>query len=109
MPKFKDVAHGHHHQNSIVPLDGDACVHGAGAVENSNVYAVKVCNGLTSPSQRMLFVDPAKGEVSIQRKVSLEEPDEDKGAGSAGTKKKKKKKKKAKKKNPKRLKKSATR
>jgi len=70
---FRDVYMGHYHTHAEWPLpDGAGAVYQSGSTESSNRYAGVFMAAQATPSQRLHFIDPAKGRVASQYKVFLE-------------------------------------
>lgn len=70
--QFKDVYMGHYHKHAEEQLpDGDGSLYRTGALESDNRYAQTQMAAAAVPSQRLHFVDRAKGRVTAQYKVEL--------------------------------------
>lgn len=70
--RFQDVYCGHYHNHSEWELpDGTGSLFYTGSPESDNRYARITMASSSRPSQRLHFVDPAKGRVTAQYKVSL--------------------------------------
>lgn len=67
---FDDVMFGHYHQLVEMTMN-DTIARCNGSPESYNTYAQERLASLGRPSQRLMFVDPAKGEVSAEYKVWL--------------------------------------
>jgi hypothetical protein len=67
---FRDVLLGHWHQNAIIPLNKrKAYVNGS--TESHNTYASEFLAAQSDPSQRLMFVHPVKGYVTMNFEVYL--------------------------------------
>lgn len=64
-PDFDDVAFGHWHQSVSWTVNGIG-IRGNGTVESWNDFAAENLAGMGRPSQRLMFVDPAKGRVTAE-------------------------------------------
>jgi hypothetical protein len=69
---FQDlyVAHYHVHQEWAL-ADGEGAVYMTGSTESDNRYARDTMASSAIPSQRLHFIDPRKGRVTAQYKVSV--------------------------------------
>ena len=69
---FRDYYFGHYHNHQEWQLpDGDGSVYMTGATESDNRYAKTMMAAAATPSQRLHFIEPSKGEVTAQYKVRL--------------------------------------
>lgn len=64
-PEFRDLAFGHWHQPITWTVNGIG-VRGIGSPESRNDYAAENFAGMSRPSQRLLFVDPEAGQVTVE-------------------------------------------
>lgn len=67
---FKDVAMGHYHQISAIPLN-NRTVWANGSTESYNTYAQENMASMSDPAQWLLFVHPEKGRVTAAYQVDL--------------------------------------
>lgn len=67
---FNDVFCGHWHQRTLLPLN-NRNVYVNGSTEHYNVFAQEQLGAMTSPSQWLLFCDPAKGRITAEYGVDL--------------------------------------
>ncbi len=71
---FQDVYTGHRHLHGEDPLaDGVGSWYRTGSTESDNRYARDGLGSAASPTQRLHFVDPAKGRVTSVYKIHLDE------------------------------------
>ena len=69
---FRDFYFGHYHNHQEWQLpDGHGSVYMTGATESDNRYAKTTMAAAAVPSQRLHFIEPARGEVTAQYKVRL--------------------------------------
>ena len=69
---FRDAYIGHYHTHAEEPLpDGEGAVYWSGSPESDNLYAHDGMAAGAVPSQRLHFIDPRRGWVTIQRKIHL--------------------------------------
>lgn len=69
---FRDAYVGHYHNAYEQALpNGEGAVYGTGSTESDNRYAGVHMAATATPSQRLHFIDPAKGIVTAQYKVLL--------------------------------------
>ena len=69
---FTDAYIHHYHTHAEWPMaNGEGAVYQTGSTESDNRYARDMLAAAAIPSQRLHFVDPAKGRVSAQYKVWL--------------------------------------
>ena len=67
---FRDVYVGHYHTHAEEPLaDGTGSIYWTGSTESDNRYAGVMLGGRADPSQRLHFIDPARGRVTATYKV----------------------------------------
>ncbi|REK25908.1 MAG: hypothetical protein DWQ40_00355 [Actinobacteria bacterium] len=64
-PEFQDLAFGHWHQPITWTVNGIG-IRGIGSPESRNDYAAENFAGMSRPSQRLLFVDPEAGQVTVE-------------------------------------------
>lgn len=70
---FRDAYIGHYHTHAEWPLpNGLGSVYQTGSTESHNGYAGVMLAASATPSQRLHFVDPAKGRVTAAYKVWLD-------------------------------------
>lgn len=70
---FADVYVGHYHNHSESSMpDGHGTVYFTGSTESDNRYAGVTMAASAVPSQRLHFIDPEKGRVTCQYKVTLD-------------------------------------
>lgn len=70
---FRDVYIAHYHtHNEWALANGEGVVYQTGSMESDNRYARESMAASAVPSQRLHFVDPAKGRVTAQYKVWLD-------------------------------------
>ncbi|WP_157247890.1 hypothetical protein [Nonomuraea typhae] len=67
---FNDVAFGHWHQLVEVTLNG-TIARGCGSPESFNTYAQEQLAAMGRPSQRLMFIDSRKGDVTSEYKIWL--------------------------------------
>lgn len=71
--EFRDVYVGHYHTHAEWPLaNGLGSVYQTGSTESDNRYARDNLAASATPSQRLHFIDPAKGRVTATYKVWLD-------------------------------------
>lgn len=71
MPAFKDVAMGHWHRNTKVPI-GSMDLRIAGSPESNNPWSIETLKVSAPPSQHLMFVHPEDGMVTAEYRVHLE-------------------------------------
>ena len=72
--EFRDVYVGHYHTHYQYSLaDGAGAVYGTGSTESDNRYASVGLASSAVPSQRLHFINPAKGRVTAQYQVWLDD------------------------------------
>ena len=72
--EFRDVYVGHYHTHAEWPLaNGLGSVYQSGSTESDNRYAGVMLAASATPSQRLHFINPAKGRVTATYKVWLDE------------------------------------
>lgn len=70
---FRDVYLHHYHTHAEWPMaNGEGTVYQTGSTESDNRYASVGLASSAIPSQRLHFVDPVKGRVTAQYKVTLD-------------------------------------
>lgn len=67
---FDDVMFGHYHQNTEVTLNS-VVARCNGSTESYNTYAQEGLAAMGRPSQRLMYVNPVKGDVTAEYKVWL--------------------------------------
>jgi len=71
--EFRDVYIGHYHTHAEWAMaNGQGSVYQTGSTESDNRYAGVMLAASATPSQRLHFVDPAKGRVTAAYKVWLD-------------------------------------
>lgn len=71
---FRDVYVGHYHNHLEMSMaNGLGAVYQTGSTESDNRYARDTMSASAVPSQRLHFIDPAKGRVTSQYKILLAE------------------------------------
>ena len=69
---FRDVYIHHFHVHAEYPMaNGEGAVYQTGSTESDNRYARDSMAASAIPSQRVHFIDPVKGRVTAQHKISL--------------------------------------
>lgn len=69
---FRDVYMGHYHTHAEWPMaNGEGSVYQTGSTESDNRYARDNLASSAIPSQRLHFIDPRKGRVTAQYKITL--------------------------------------
>lgn len=69
---FRDVYLHHYHTHAEFPMaNGEGAIYQTGSTESDNRYARDSMASSAIPSQRVHFIDPAKGRVTAQHKVML--------------------------------------
>ena len=69
---FRDVYSGHYHTHDERAMsDGAGAWYQTGSTESDNRYARDGLGSSAQPSQRLHFIDPAKGIVTAQYKLLL--------------------------------------
>lgn len=71
MPAFRDVAMGHWHRNTKVPI-GSMDLRIAGSPESNNPWSIETLKVTAPPSQHLMFVHPGRGMVTAEYRVHLE-------------------------------------
>jgi hypothetical protein len=69
---FKDVYMGHWHTPTTLTMSNGGRVFISGSPESHNEYAREVVGAIGVPSQRLHFIDPAKGRVTAEYTVWLD-------------------------------------
>jgi hypothetical protein len=69
--QFKDVAFGHWHSLVEIPIIGASIARCNGSPESDNTFAQEALAAVSEPSQRVMYVHPAKGIVTHEAKVWL--------------------------------------
>lgn len=71
--EFRDLYIGHYHTHAEWPMaNGQGSVYQTGSTESDNRYAGVMLAASATPSQRLHFIDPAKGRVTAAYKVWLD-------------------------------------
>ena len=71
--EFRDVYVGHYHTHAEWPMaNGKGSVYQTGSTESDNRYARDMLASSATPSQRLHFIDPAKGRVTAAYKIWLD-------------------------------------
>lgn len=71
---FQDIYLGHYHRHAQEPTaDGVGAVYWTGSTESENRYARDSLAASGAPSQRLHFIDPARGRVTSQYQIWLGE------------------------------------
>jgi hypothetical protein len=74
---FRDVYIHHYHTHAEFPMaNGEGAIYQTGSTESDNRYARDSMASSAIPSQRVHFIDPAKGRVTAQHKVMLLDADD---------------------------------
>jgi len=69
---FRDVYVGHYHNHAEWAMaNGEGSVYQTGSTESDNRYARDSMSASAIPSQRLHFVEPVKGRVTAQYKITL--------------------------------------
>lgn len=72
--EFRDVYVGHYHTHAEWPMaNGQGSVYQTGSTESDNRYAGVMLAASATPSQRLHFIDPARGRVTAAYKIWLDE------------------------------------
>jgi hypothetical protein len=69
---FHDIYLGHYHRHAQEPIQKNYNIYWTGSTESDNRYARDSMAASGMPSQRLHFVDPAKGRVTAQYQVWLD-------------------------------------
>lgn len=69
VPAFRDMYIGHYHQSMELQMANGGSVYMAGSIESDNEYAREFVAAVSKPSQRLNFVDPARGRVTYESKI----------------------------------------
>lgn len=70
---FRDIYVAHYHTHAEWPMaNGEGAVYQTGSTESDNRYARDTMAASAKPSQRLHFIDPKRGRVTCQYKVSLD-------------------------------------
>jgi len=69
---FHDIYLGHYHRHAQEPIQKNFNLYWTGSTESDNRYARDSMAASGMPSQRLHFVDPAKGRVTAQYQVWLD-------------------------------------
>ena len=70
---FTDTYMGHFHQHLELGMAGGGAVYVTGSPESGNEYAREFCAATGAPSQRLHFVDGARGRVTSSHKIYLDD------------------------------------
>jgi hypothetical protein len=70
--EFQDCYLGHYHRHAEEPLaDGRGAIFWTGSTESDNRYAREQMAASAVPSQRLHFIEPVKGVVTAQYRITL--------------------------------------
>ena len=69
---FRDIYLGHFHSAQTLALPNGGRVFVTGSPESANSYAAEVCAATSIPSQRLHFIDPARGRVTSEYTLWLD-------------------------------------
>ena len=70
---FRDVYVGHYHNHAEWAMaNGDGAVYQTGSTESENHYARDTMAASAIPSQRLHFIDPERGRVTAQYRLTLD-------------------------------------
>lgn len=69
---FSDIYLGHYHRHAQEPVQGSGTIYWTGSTESDNRYARDSMAQSGLPSQRLHFIDPAKGRVTANYQVWLD-------------------------------------
>lgn len=70
MPAFRDVAMGHWHRNTRIPI-GSMELRIAGSTESHNPWSIETLKVTAPPTQHLMFVSPEHGLVTAEYTVRL--------------------------------------
>lgn len=73
VPSFRDMYIGHYHQSMELQMANGGSVYMSGSIESDNEYAREFVAAVSKPSQRINFVDPARGRVTYESKIWVTE------------------------------------
>jgi hypothetical protein len=74
LPPFRDIWMGHFHQPLVIPLaNGQGRVFVGPSIESDSAYAQEFMAATGAPGQLLKFVNPAKGRVTTERILWLDD------------------------------------